>query len=95
MTWLMWLLVFVLVIAAIVAKIKRSARIVIFRNEDGRFRADKFGNDENDQRQVHGLRSSNVEQMLACARCGVYVPASEAVFRTGKVYCCEEHSVQP
>ena len=95
MTWLMWLLVFVLVIAAIVAKIKRSARIVIFRNDDGPFHADKSAPDENNSRQVHGFRSSNVEQMLACARCGLYVPASEAVFRTGKVYCCEEHSIQP
>jgi len=87
----MWLLVFVLVIAAVVARIKRSARIVIIRNEDGQFRADPAA-DETASRQVHGLRNSNVEQMLACARCGVYVPASEAVFRTGKVYCCEEHS---
>ncbi len=95
MTWLMWLLVFILVIAAVVARIKRSARIVIFRSEEGRFRPDQFGTPDNENRQVHGLRNSNVEQMLACARCGVYIPASEAVFRTGKVYCCEEHSQSP
>jgi uncharacterized protein len=95
MTWLMWLLFFVLVIVAIMARIKRSARIIIFRSEDERFRAGKSGAGEDDRRQVHGFRSSNVEQMVACARCGVYVPASEAVFRTGKVYCCEEHSIQP
>lgn len=92
MTWLMWLLVFVLVVAAIAAKIKRSARIVIFRNEDGPFRTENFGAQDNDSRQVHGLRNSNVEQMLACSKCGVYVPASEALFRSGKVYCCEEHT---
>ncbi len=89
MSWLMWLLLFVLVIAAIVAKIKRSARIVVFRSEDMHIRAD-----EAQRRRVEGLRSSNVEQMVSCARCGIYVPASEAIFRTGKVYCCEEHSPQ-
>ena len=88
MTWLVWLLVFVLIIAAIVAKIKRSARVVIFRSEDASAHA---GNNK----QVRGLRSSNVEQMVSCVKCGLYVPASEAVFRTGKVYCCEEHGMQP
>ena len=85
MTWLMWLLVIVLIIAAVVHKIRRSARIVVFRQENGQIRAD-------DRRRVHGYRTTNVEQMVSCAQCGLYIPASEAVYRTGKVYCCEEHS---
>lgn len=89
MSWFVWLLVFVLIIAAVVVKIKRSARIIIFRHEDTRTRTR-----EDDHRRVEGFRSSNVEQMVSCAKCGVYIPASEAVFRTGKVYCCEEHSVK-
>jgi hypothetical protein len=85
MTWLMWLLVFVLIVAAVVVKIKRSARIVVFRSESGRVQVDN-------SRQIRGFRTSNVEQMVSCTKCGIYVPASDAVFRTGKVYCCEEHS---
>lgn len=86
MSGLIWLLLIVLVIAAIVAKIKRSARIVVFRtDETGHIRAD-------DSRRVSGLRGSNVEQMVSCAQCGIYFPASEAVFRGGKVYCCEDHA---
>ncbi|MCL1887201.1 MAG: hypothetical protein FWG01_04650 [Betaproteobacteria bacterium] len=88
MSWLIWLLFFVLVIAAVAAKIKRSARVIIFRGEDRPVHPD-------DSRQVQGFRSSNVEQMVSCSKCGIYVPASEAVFRTGKVYCSEEHSRQP
>ncbi len=90
MGWLMWLLVIALVIAAIIAKIKRSARIVVFRNEDGRIRVDGH-----DRPQPHDQGSSSVERMVSCAQCGIYIPTSEAVFRTGKVYCCEEHSIQP
>lgn len=90
MTLLMWLLLFVLVIAAVVARIKRAARIVVFRNDDIRMQPDEgFG------RQVHGFRRSNVEQMVACETCGVYVPASEAFFYRGKVYCCQEHGEKP
>lgn len=90
MTLLMWLLLFVLVIAAVAARIKRAARIVVFRHDPGQAQQDAgFG------KQVHGFRSSNVEQMVSCVTCGVYVPASEAFFHRGKVYCCEEHSVKP
>lgn len=90
MTLLMWLLLFVLVIAAVVARIRRAARVVVFRNDSARMQQDEgFG------RQVHGFRSSNVEQMVACASCGVYVPASEAFFHRGKVYCCQEHGERP
>ncbi|MDR0934114.1 MAG: hypothetical protein LBM56_03380 [Burkholderiaceae bacterium] len=88
MSWLMWLLLVVLVIAAIIAKIRRSARIIVFRSENMQSPPSHGGGD----RQVHGLRNSNVEQMVSCATCGIYVPASEAIFRTGKVYCCEEHT---
>lgn len=90
MTLLMWLLLFVLVIAAVAAKIRRAARVFVFRNDPARMQPDGiFG------KQVHGFRRSNVEQMVACASCGVYVPASEAFFHRGKVYCCQEHGERP
>jgi uncharacterized protein len=34
------------------------------------------------------------ETMLCCARCQVYIPASEAIFRGEKVYCCAAHADQ-
>ncbi len=89
MSGLMWVLLIVLIIAAIIAKIKRSARVVIFKSEDLHARAN---NQNNYSQRVQGLRNSNVEQMVSCDKCGVYVPASEVFFREGKVYCCEEHS---
>lgn len=34
------------------------------------------------------------ETMLCCERCQVYIPASEAVLRGEKVYCCAAHAAQ-
>lgn len=34
------------------------------------------------------------ESMLCCERCHVYIPASEAVLRGDKVYCCAAHADQ-
>jgi uncharacterized protein len=31
------------------------------------------------------------EPMVACARCGLHVPASESVEADGRHYCCQEH----
>lgn len=32
------------------------------------------------------------EKMVACARCGVNVPRSEAIEARGLMFCCSEHS---
>lgn len=29
--------------------------------------------------------------MVSCARCGIYVPQSEAYENNGQYYCCKEH----
>jgi uncharacterized protein len=35
------------------------------------------------------------EAMQQCARCGVHIPASEAVIdATGTIFCCAEHRAQ-
>jgi uncharacterized protein len=34
------------------------------------------------------------ERMLPCARCGVHVPASEALLLGDEAYCCVEHKAQ-
>jgi uncharacterized protein len=34
------------------------------------------------------------EKMVACARCGVHLPQSEAVSVAGRYYCCPEHGQQ-
>jgi uncharacterized protein len=31
------------------------------------------------------------EKMIACARCGVHVPRSEALENAGRFFCSEEH----
>lgn len=32
-----------------------------------------------------------IEQMVACAHCGINVPGSEALQADGRFYCSEEH----
>lgn len=36
--------------------------------------------------------NSATETMVCCARCQIYLPASEAVYRGQTVYCCNEHA---
>lgn len=36
-------------------------------------------------------RAPTHDVILACAVCGLHVPASEAVFASGRVYCSEAH----
>ena len=35
--------------------------------------------------------SDEIEQMVACAHCGVHVPESEGVMGGGHFFCSEEH----
>lgn len=32
-----------------------------------------------------------VMEIIPCARCGVHIPKSRALFSKDKAYCCEEH----
>ena len=36
-------------------------------------------------------RSDRALSMARCARCGVHLPASDAVIEGSNVYCCDEH----
>jgi uncharacterized protein len=40
-----------------------------------------------------GPDASASESMVACARCGVHVPRSEALENAGRFFCSEEHRV--
>lgn len=35
--------------------------------------------------------STQGEDMVRCAQCGVHLPAQEAIFASGKYYCCDAH----
>ncbi len=38
-----------------------------------------------------GAPPAEIEQMVACVRCGLHVPESEGVRGAGGFYCSEEH----
>ncbi len=42
-------------------------------------------------REDRGARAPAVEDMIACARCGLNVPRSEAVASGGLLFCSDEH----
>lgn len=57
-------------------------------------RQGKRGN-EKPRRESTPTANQQPELMLPCARCGVHVPASEAVLgKQGMHYCCAEHAAQ-
>ncbi|MBI3140270.1 MAG: hypothetical protein HYZ19_00230 [Rhodocyclales bacterium] len=44
-----------------------------------------------ERRDAKRPNQPSAERMVACARCGVHLPESEAVESAGRHYCCEEH----
>lgn len=77
---LLWLVLGVLVIFALRKKSQRPANPV------------------NPASMPTGPVNSNdaglAEAMLCCERCKIYFPASEAVMRGDKVFCCSAHADQ-
>ncbi len=95
MAW-MWLLVLVLVIVAIVVKLRRSSRIFIIRHnpfESARQEQSQSEIPQSPFSQENRYSSGEVEHMVCCEYCELYVPVSEAVERSGKIFCCREHGV--
>ena len=43
---------------------------------------------------AHARVRDDSEPMVSCARCGTYVPVSEAVRTGGRDYCCPAHAQQ-
>lgn len=41
--------------------------------------------------QQTSTKHEHAEQMLACAHCGLHVPAHEAIMDNTQAYCCEAH----
>ena len=39
-------------------------------------------------------RPADADMMVACSVCDLHLPASEAIFAHGRVYCCEAHQAQ-
>lgn len=39
-------------------------------------------------------RPADADMMVACSICDLHLPASEAIFAHGRVYCCEAHQAQ-
>jgi uncharacterized protein len=42
-------------------------------------------------RRSASSRAGQVESMVACAKCGIHFPRSEAIEHRGRLYCSEDH----
>ncbi len=83
MRYLPWLILVVLVILALK---KRAAPKV----DVPRAATDELGGATASGESNRSAQGS--EQMVSCAQCEVYFPASEAVHRGGQVYCGSAHA---
>ena len=79
-----WILVIILVVAAIIVRLKRSSHFIFVKRQHLGFR-------KNHSRQN---KTDDGETMVRCEHCGIYIPASEAVRHGGKAYCSKEHSLK-
>lgn len=88
MRLLMWLALGVLVIFALRKKAQSAFQ------PTGR---QQQGTADTDTGQADSVNSvtGNAETMVCCERCQLYIPASEAVLRNDKVFCCAAHADQP
>lgn len=77
MSWLMWLALCLLVVAAVVSKFRNVRFILLKQNKTGGTR-----------------ETGGAEQMLPCEHCHVYIPESEAIRRSGAVFCSKDHSIR-
>lgn len=77
---LMWLILAVLVIFAL----RKKSQSLSKPETPAPMRPDAGGNTPN----------ADAETMLCCERCHVYFPASEAVMRGDKIFCCAAHADQ-
>ncbi|CAN7568660.1 PP0621 family protein [Pseudoduganella sp. LjRoot289] len=104
---LFWLALAFLVVAAIRSKLRAAAREQHMR-DDPRRHAERVAAERaaaaaaqaqaqarSPQAQARAAAVAEAETMLGCAHCGVFFPASEAVRRDGRDYCCEGHARAP
>lgn len=83
MRFLMWLALGVLVIFALRKKAQSA-----FQPSERQQQATA----DTDARPADSV---DAETMVCCERCQLYIPASEAVLKNDKVFCCAAHADQP
>lgn len=82
------LLVFVLVLIGIFY-VRRALRRSDGRRGGGG--AAPGGADTSERETARPERTVEVEQMVACAHCGLHVPESEGIRGVGGIFCSEAH----
>lgn len=85
MRLLMWLLLAVLVIFALRKKAQTSSASAQTMQKNQA---------TSPQQTQSDVADSSAETMLCCQYCQLYIPASEAVLRGEKVFCCAAHADQ-
>jgi hypothetical protein len=82
-----WILVAIAVMLVLRLIASNKKRVSADRDEA----AGKVGSRRPDKRDDAAPRSTGGELMMTCAVCDIHLPASDAVFARGKVFCGPEH----
>jgi|SoiMethySBSTD1v2_1073268.scaffolds.fasta_scaffold4505769_2 uncharacterized protein len=82
--WILVVVAVMLVLRSIGTKKRRVDDASSEAGPGGSRRAQERG-DRGEERRDSG------ELMMSCAVCGIHVPASDAVFARGKVFCSTDH----
>ena len=77
--------IWILVALALIAANKRRVDAPSSRSDKPGQGGGRRAQEEGEERRDAG------ELMMSCAVCGVHIPASDAVFARGKVFCGPEH----
>jgi uncharacterized protein len=87
MRFLMWLALGVLVLFAVRKKVQNLARPDQSSQASAASQAEAGA-------AASATSTGSAESMVCCERCQLYFPASEAVFKENKSYCCAAHAEQ-
>jgi hypothetical protein len=89
MRLLVWIILGVVVYLALR---KKSQNIGRPDAASGTWNGERNGSDSNSKKTTAGVAQGQGETMVCCVQCQVYVPASEAIVRGDKAYCCQAHA---
>jgi uncharacterized protein len=86
-------LVLVVVAVMLVLRLIGSAKRRVDDSSEGASGESRPGSGQGDrgEHNERDERRDSGELMMSCSVCGVHVPASDAVFARGKVFCSADH----
>lgn len=84
----MGLVCFLIIVAIVATILFKKKRVIRIANHHLAWTRTEHGA----TRQYRGSQTIDSEQMVSCAKCGLYIPVSESIRRNEFIFCSEEHT---